>query len=54
VQNPTHTYEEPGSYTVSLTASRSGESDTEIKIDYINVIESRAMPWIPLLLLDDD
>ena len=53
VQNPTHTYEEPGSYTVSLTASRSGESDTEIEIDYINVIESRTMPWIPLLLLND-
>ena len=52
VQNPTHTYEESGSYTVSLTASRSGESDTEIEIDYINVIESRTMPWIPLLLDD--
>jgi PKD repeat protein len=34
-QDPTHTYMHTGSYTVSLTASGPGGSDTETKIDYI-------------------
>ena len=37
-QNPTHTYAVAGTYTVSLTASNSGGSGPEVKIDYINVI----------------
>ena len=36
-QNPSHTYIDPGTYTVSLTVTGPGESDTEIKNDYIGV-----------------
>jgi hypothetical protein len=53
-QNPSHTYTDPGTYTVSLTVTCPGGSDTETKADYIKVRSpSKAMPWIPLLLLDD-
>ena len=34
-QNPTHTYDDPGTYNVSLTVTGSGGSDTEIKSTYI-------------------
>ena len=37
VQNPSHTYADPGDYTVSLTASNTYGSDTEIKANYIHV-----------------
>ncbi|MEL6134178.1 MAG: PKD domain-containing protein, partial [Bacteroidota bacterium] len=36
-QNPIKTYTLPGTYTVSLTASNSSGSDTEIKTNYITV-----------------
>jgi PKD repeat protein len=36
-QNPTITYNTPGTYTVSLTAANSLGSDTETKTDYITV-----------------
>jgi len=37
-QNPTHTYDEAGTYTVSLTVYEAdGDSDTETKTDYITV-----------------
>jgi len=36
-QNPIHTYESPGNYTVNLTATNTGGSNTETKIDYIKV-----------------
>jgi len=36
-QNPVHTYAEPDTYTVSLTVSGPGGSDTETKTDYIIV-----------------
>jgi PKD repeat protein len=36
-QNPTHTYNTPDTYTVSLTVTGPGGSDTETKIDYITV-----------------
>ena len=51
-QNPSHDYTEAGNYTVSLTVTGPEGSDTEIKADYINVREGKAMPWIPLLLGD--
>jgi serine protease len=37
VQHPVHTYESEGKYTVSLTVTGPGGSDTEIKTDCINV-----------------
>jgi len=36
-QNPTITYNTAGTYTVALTASKVGSTDTETKIDYITV-----------------
>ena len=36
-QNPTHTYANEGVYTVSLTVTGPGGTDTEIKTDYITV-----------------
>ena len=36
-QNPNHTYQNSGSYTVSLTVTGPGGSDTETKYNYINV-----------------
>ncbi len=36
-QNPTHTYDAVGTYTVSLTATNAYGSDTETKPDYISV-----------------
>ena len=40
VQNPIHTYTTPGTYTVSLTVTRAGASDTETKTGYITVTVS--------------
>ena len=37
IQNPSHEYQNSGSYTVSLMVSGPGGSDNEIKIDYITV-----------------
>jgi PKD repeat protein len=51
VQNPSHTYARPGTYTVSLTVVGPGGSDTETKSGYI-VVKGAALPWIPLLLDD--
>ncbi|MFC2168338.1 PKD domain-containing protein [Acidobacteriota bacterium] len=39
LQNPSHTYTEPGIYTVSLTVSGPGGSDSETKTNYITVTE---------------
>jgi len=36
-QNPTHTYDAPGIYTVSLTVTGPGGTDTETKTNYITV-----------------
>ncbi len=37
LQSPSHTYQNPGLYTVSLTAGSSGGINTTIKTDYISV-----------------
>jgi PKD repeat protein len=37
VRNPAFTYTGAGTYTVKLTASNAGSSDTEIKTSYITV-----------------
>jgi len=41
-QNPTHTYEDFGTYTVSLEVTGPGEADTEIRNDYITVTATPA------------
>jgi len=38
LQNPVIAYDTAGTYTVSLTASKTGSSDTETKIDYITAV----------------
>jgi len=38
-QSPSHTYSSPGIYTVSLTVSSAGGSDTENKVNYVVVTE---------------
>ncbi len=44
-QNPSYTYDSPGTYTVSLMATNAYGSDTETKIDYIDVqIEAQDPP----------
>jgi PKD repeat protein len=43
-QNPTHTYTKPGSYTVKLTATNAGGSDTATRTDYITVDPPSAPP----------
>jgi PKD repeat protein len=37
LQNPSHTYSDPGTYTVALTVSNAAGSDTETKVGYITV-----------------
>ena len=53
-QNPTYTYSTAGLYTVSLTVSDGTNTDTEIKVDYINVsftgIESETISLETILL----
>ncbi|TET23080.1 MAG: PKD domain-containing protein [Candidatus Stahlbacteria bacterium] len=39
-QNPQHTYNAPGTYTVRLTATNADGSDTETKANYITVTEA--------------
>jgi PKD repeat protein len=50
-QNPTHTYAEPGLYTVSLTVGNAVGSDTETKVDYVSV--TPAPPQVTLTPTDD-
>ena len=39
LQNPSHAYTSPGTYTVALTVAGPGGSDTETMVDYITVAE---------------
>ena len=43
-KNPSHTYQDAGYYTVTLTVSNPYDSDTETKTNYIHVIESCVSP----------
>ena len=43
-KDPIHTYQNSGAYTVSLTVSGPGGSDTEIKTDYITATEPEEPP----------
>ena len=42
-RDPQHTYQEPGSYTVSLTVRGPGGEDTATKPDFIQVLPARAV-----------
>jgi PKD repeat protein len=50
LQNPTHTYEAPGLYTVSLTVSNTLGEDTLIQEDYITVSEAEYKVYLPLVM----
>lgn len=47
VQNPTHTYQNPGSYTVSLIVTNSFGSDSVTKSNYINFLTPPAIKPAP-------
>lgn len=42
LENPSHVYEDPGTYTVTLTVTNQGCSDVEVKVDYIIVNDPNA------------
>ena len=44
VQNPTHTYSDPGTYTVTLEVTGPGGTDTRTEIDYITVTPAPQPP----------
>jgi YD repeat-containing protein len=44
LRNPSHTYRNPGTYTVSLTATNAGGSNPEIKTNYISVSACANLP----------
>ena len=47
-QNPSHTYENTGSYNVTFVALNQYGYDTELKVDYINVIDSNDLDLITI------
>jgi len=46
IQNPSHTYNTAGIYTVSLTATNTNDSDTETKTNYITVSNTAQSEWV--------
>lgn len=44
LQNPTHTYSEPGNYTVTLSAKNEAGTGTKVRPDYIQVTRSLKVP----------
>ncbi len=50
-QNPTHVYDEPGTYTVTLTATNAFGSDDESKTAIISVLSVLFEPPLPALAL---
>jgi PKD repeat protein len=44
LQNPLITYNTPGTYNVTLTASKTGTTDTETKTGYITVVDPASAP----------
>ena len=49
--NPSHTYNTPGIYTVSLTMSGFGSSDVEVKEEYISISENYRV-YLPIIIHD--
>ncbi|OPX75651.1 MAG: PKD domain protein [Methanoregulaceae archaeon PtaU1.Bin059] len=48
-QSPSHVFDTTGTYTVNLTVTNAGGSDSEVKTDYITVSEAPALLWGPYL-----
>jgi len=44
-QNPLHTYSKPGTYTVNLTATNAGGTNSTVKTDYIEVLLAIGPVW---------
>jgi PKD repeat protein len=53
-KNPTHTFDTPGTYTVSLTVQNAAGIDSEIKTGYITVSPSGTSPAGIALTFDDN
>jgi PKD repeat protein len=50
LQNPVHTYVNPGVYTVTLTVSNDLGEDSLVREDYITVIEVEYRTYLPLVI----